>query len=51
MDGAPLSISELYLVAPLQKYGSKDLIAKFNTGLLQIRENGSYAQVLEALAK
>jgi polar amino acid transport system substrate-binding protein len=50
-DMAPLSVRELHLMAPRHKESSDDLIAKFNRGLLQIRENGDYEQVLKALSK
>ena len=47
-DVEPLSSTELYLMAPKQSDGSKNVIAKFNQGLEELRKNGTYDALVQA---
>ncbi len=50
-DVAPLSESELFLLAPREAAGSKALIEQFNQGLAALRKRGGYDEILQRHAK
>ena len=43
----PLSSRKLYIAAPKENPGSKNLIAKFNQGLAAIKKDGTYQKILD----
>ncbi len=43
----PLSSRQLYIAAPIERPESKNLIAKFNQGLAEIKKDGTYQKILD----